>query len=306
MLGAMMNINEFGKVEPRQGTEPHVRVGFTVDKRLLKIAQQLQCWVRDAANHQSPLRTKEMFCRPWRDFMNGVRLPQALKCWAIFKKLSPSTHFRSPTRVAPSQSSQTTFYWLDRAKRIWWTESRCEFCLPAQQARGVWQVFWFTNDSAASTPRRAAEWSERNRYLPMDRSSQGWSRSVKASQAQSRLVKVGQGWSRLVKVGQGWSRLVKVGQGWSRLVKVGQGQSSLVKVRRFSHELSDLFLKTYKMTKSLPGQFFIFVPPNLRVSVCCPIVGQNWLRLSKLALALRSFFPIMCAGLHVTFALFCV
>jgi hypothetical protein len=52
---------------------------------LLKIAQQLQCWVRDNANRQSPLRTKEMFCRPWRDFMNGVRLSPAVNCWAIFE-----------------------------------------------------------------------------------------------------------------------------------------------------------------------------------------------------------------------------
>jgi hypothetical protein len=51
----------------------------------LKIAQQLQCWARDATNRQSPLRTKEMFCRPWRDFMNHVRLPPAVNCWAIFE-----------------------------------------------------------------------------------------------------------------------------------------------------------------------------------------------------------------------------
>src|SRR5215469_17515152 len=52
---------------------------------LLKIAQQLQCWVSDATNRQSPLGTKEMFCRPWRDFMNRVRLSPAVNCWAIFE-----------------------------------------------------------------------------------------------------------------------------------------------------------------------------------------------------------------------------
>src|SRR5580698_2946401 len=56
---------------------------------LLKIAQQLQCWVRDASRtsawHYSSKGTKEMFCRPWRDFMNGVRLSPTLKYWAIFE-----------------------------------------------------------------------------------------------------------------------------------------------------------------------------------------------------------------------------
>jgi hypothetical protein len=50
----------------------------SMDARLSKIAQQLQCWVRDATNHLSPLGTKEIFCRPWRDFTNGVRLYPAV------------------------------------------------------------------------------------------------------------------------------------------------------------------------------------------------------------------------------------
>ena len=41
---------------------------------LLKIAQQLQCWVLDATNHWSPSGTKEMFYRSLRGFMNSVRL----------------------------------------------------------------------------------------------------------------------------------------------------------------------------------------------------------------------------------------
>src|SRR5580698_8158496 len=58
-------------------TSRHGNRIFTMNTRLLKIAQQLQCWVREASDRLSPLGTKEMFCHPWRDFMDGVHLPCA-------------------------------------------------------------------------------------------------------------------------------------------------------------------------------------------------------------------------------------